>query len=155
MAQPVPRMRREFPKLAPHLAEAEIKRQPKRVIHRTTLDRDIQSALETLVREHTTALGPRLSTALLAIDHATGRIIAHVGSANYFDEHRHGAIDMTDAVRSPGSTLKPLVYGLAFEAGIAHPETLIEDRPTRFGVYNPKNFDLDFHGTVSILHSMQ
>jgi penicillin-binding protein 1C len=57
---------------------------------------------------------------------------------------------MTAAVRSPGSTLKPLVYGLAFEAGLAHPDTLIEDRPTRFGIYVPKNFDQDWHGTVTI-----
>ena len=57
---------------------------------------------------------------------------------------------MTAAVRSPGSTLKPIVYGLAFEAGLAHPETLIEDRPTRFGLYVPKNFDQDWHGTVTV-----
>ena len=57
---------------------------------------------------------------------------------------------MTAAVRSPGSTLKPIIYGLAFEAGLAHPETLIEDRPTRFGVYVPKNFDQDWHGTVTV-----
>ena len=56
---------------------------------------------------------------------------------------------MTEAVRSPGSTLKPLIYGLAFEAGLAHPETLIEDRPVRFGLYVPKNFDQGWHGTVS------
>ena len=57
---------------------------------------------------------------------------------------------MTSAVRSPGSTLKPIIYGLAFEAGLAHPETLIEDRPARFGLYVPKNFDQDWHGTVTI-----
>ena len=59
---------------------------------------------------------------------------------------------MTRAVRSPGSTLKPFIYGLAFEAGLAHPETLIEDRPTRFGLYVPKNFDQDCHGTVTDPH---
>ena len=53
--------------------------------------------------------------------------IAHVGSAGYLDDARSGAIDMVNATRSPGSTLKPFIYGLAFEAGLAHPETLIED----------------------------
>ncbi|HJZ43479.1 MAG TPA: penicillin-binding transpeptidase domain-containing protein, partial [Hyphomicrobiaceae bacterium] len=77
-------------------------------------------------------------------------VVAHVGSPGYLDEARFGAVDMTSAVRSPGSTLKPFVYGLAFEAGLAHPETLIEDRPTRFGLYVPKNFDQDWHGTVTI-----
>ncbi len=57
---------------------------------------------------------------------------------------------MVNAMRSPGSTLKPFIYGLAFEAGLAHPETLIEDRAVRYGGYAPKNFDEDFHGTVTI-----
>ncbi len=77
-------------------------------------------------------------------------MIAHVGSAGYLDDARFGAIDMVNAMRSPGSTLKPFIYGLAFEAGLAHPETLIEDRAVRFGSYAPKNFDEDFHGTVTI-----
>ncbi|MFM2421480.1 MAG: Penicillin binding protein, partial [Pseudomonadota bacterium] len=58
------------------------------------------------------------------------------------------------AVRSPGSTLKPLIYGLAFDQGLAHPETLIEDRPSRFGTYQPKNFDHDWHGTVTIREAL-
>jgi penicillin-binding protein 1C len=77
-----------------------------------------------------------------------------VGSAGYLDESRLGAIDMTEAVRSPGSTLKPVIYGLAFELGLAHPETLIEDRPARFGAYAPKNFDEDFRGTVTIREAL-
>jgi penicillin-binding protein 1C len=61
---------------------------------------------------------------------------------------------MTRAIRSPGSTLKPFIYGLGFEAGVIHPETLIEDTPTRFGAYAPKNFDEDFHGTVTIREAL-
>ena len=61
---------------------------------------------------------------------------------------------MATAVRSPGSTLKPFIYGLAFEAGLAHPEMLIEDRPVRFGTYQPKNFDEGYHGTVSIREAL-
>jgi penicillin-binding protein 1C len=57
-------------------------------------------------------------------------------------------------VRSPGSTLKPLIYGLAFDAGLAHPETLIDDRPTRFGTYVPKNFDHDWHGTITVREAL-
>ena len=49
---------------------------------------------------------------------------------------------MTRAVRSPGSTLKPFIYGLAFEDGFVHPESLIDDRPIRFGSYAPENFDM-------------
>jgi penicillin-binding protein 1C len=153
-AEPVPTARREFPKLAPHLSEAEVAREPQRLVHRLTLDRDVQGPLEKLAREHAQLLGDRLSAAILAVDHQTGEVIAHVGSAGYFDTHRLGAIDMTDAIRSPGSTLKPVIYGLAFELGMAHPATLIEDKPTRFGTYVPKNFDEDFHGTVTIREAL-
>ena len=62
---------------------------------------------------------------------------------------------MTDALRSPGSALKPFIYGLAFEDGIAHPETLIEDRPVRYGAYAPENFDMTFQGTVTVRRALQ
>jgi penicillin-binding protein 1C len=146
----VPTARLEFPKLAPHLAEAEAARQPDIAAHRTTIDRDIQASLEEAARAHAHTLGPRISAAIVAVENRTGNVLAHVGSADYFDADRLGAIDMTGAIRSPGSTLKPLIYGLAFEGGLAHPETLIEDRPARFGTYAPKNFDEEFHGTVTI-----
>ena len=99
------------------------------------------------------ALGGRLSAALIARrpSHRRGRSPTSA-RPGYLDEDRFGAVDMTSAVRSPGSTLKPLIYGLAFEAGLAHPETLIEDRPARFGIYVPKNFDQDWHGTVTDPH---
>jgi len=148
--EPVPIGRRAFPKLAPHLAESEVAADPKLQIHCLTIDRTVQKALEGLAEEQTKLLGQKLSAAILAVDHNTGEVIAHVGSAGYLDDARAGAIDMANAMRSPGSTLKPFIYGLAFEAGLAHPETLIEDRAVRYGSYAPKNFDEDFHGTVTI-----
>jgi len=150
----VPNRRLEFLKLAPHFSEAEVAASPQKLIHQTTLDRDLQAAVEKLAEQQTKLLGPKLSSAVLVVDHATGEVLAHVGSAGYLDPDRQGAIDMTGAVRSPGSTLKPFIYGLAFEAGLAHPETLIEDRRTRFGTYTPENFDEDFHGTVTIREAL-
>lgn len=152
--EPIPTVRRDFPKLAPHLSEAEIAAEPTTAVHRTTLDRDIQSAIETLVQEQTKLLGPRLSAAALVADHKTGEVLAYVGSSDYLDADRFGAIDMVTAIRSPGSTLKPLIYGLGFEQGLIHPETLIEDRPARFGAYAPENFDEEFHGTVSVREAL-
>lgn len=150
----LPVLRQAFPRLAPHLAEAELVRGPRLAVHRLTLDRARQQALERLAREHAQRLGDRLSAAVIAVEHETGEVIAEVGSAGYLDTDRQGAVDMTIAVRSPGSTLKPFIYGLAFERGIAHPETLIEDRPTRFGRYAPSNFDEDFHGTVTVREAL-
>ena len=149
-AEPVPTVRREFPRLAPHLAEAEVAAHDTRTLHRLTLDANVQAQLEDLARGHVRGLGDRLSAAILAVDHKTGEVIAHVGASDWLDDTRFGAVDMVRSIRSPGSTLKPIIYGLGFEAGLAHPETLIEDRPVRFGTYQPKNFDEDFHGTVTI-----
>jgi penicillin-binding protein 1C len=150
MAERMPVARRDFPMLAPHLADAEVERHKGRTIHRLTLDYVAQANLEQLVHDYAATLGGRLSAAVVAVDHRTGEIVAQVGSPGLLDAERFGAVDMTDAIRSPGSTLKPIIYGLAFELGLAHPETLIEDRPSRFGIYIPKNFDHDWHGTVTI-----
>ena len=152
--EPIPRERRAFPKLAPHLAEAEVLAAPTKSVHKLTLDRAVQRSLETLAEEQTKLLGQKLSAAIIVVDHTTGEVIAHVGSAGYLDDQRLGAIDMVTAVRSPGSTLKPFIYGLAFDAGFAHPETLIEDRAVRFGNYAPKNFDEGYHGTVSVREAL-
>lgn len=155
MREASPHSRLAFPKYAAHLAEAEIKARPRERIVRLTLDRDLQSRLEALAGEHVRSLGRRLSAAIIVIDHRTGRILAHVGSAGYLDGARFGAIDMALATRSPGSTLKPFIYGLGFEMGLIHPETLIDDRPVRFGRYAPKNFDETYRGTVSIREALQ
>jgi penicillin-binding protein 1C len=152
--EPIPETRREFAKLSPHLADAEREAEPARHIHRLTLDAKTQAALEILARDHARGLGLGLSAAVIAVDHKTGDILAEIGSAGLLDETRAGAVNMARAVRSPGSTLKPLIYGLAFEAGLAHPDTLIEDRPQRFGTYVPKNFDRDWHGTVTIREAL-
>ena len=146
----VPSVRRDFPRLAPHLAEAEVARRPDRTRHHLSIDRTLQQGLEAMARERARTLGSDISAAILVADHRSGQILAWVGSSDYLDDARLGAIDMVSAVRSPGSTLKPVIYGLGFDAGIIHPETLIEDRPARFGTYAPKNFDEEFHGTVTI-----
>ena len=154
-AEAVPKARRPFPQYAPHLSEQVVAAAPGTTVHRLTIDRTLQANLEDLARSSAQTLGPRLSLAMMVADHGTGEVLAYVGSPDYLDKKRFGAIDMASAVRSPGSTLKPLVYGLAFEAGIAHPDTLIDDKPTRFGRYAPKNFDDTFHGAVTIREALR
>jgi penicillin-binding protein 1C len=129
--------------------------EPNAHVHRLTLDGELQSALEALARERARALGPRISVAILAVDNATNEVRARVASADYFDSARAGQVDMTAALRSPGSTLKPFIYGLGFEDGLIHPETLIDDRPVRYGSYTPENFDLSFQGTVTVRRALQ
>jgi penicillin-binding protein 1C len=154
-AVPVPRLRKPMPILAPHSADralASVKNTP---VIALTLDAPLQQALETLARDRATSLGPNISVAILAVDNASGDVIARVGSPDYFDDRRAGQVDMTHAVRSPGSTLKPFIYGLAFEDGFVHPESLIDDRPIRFGSYAPENFDMTFQGTVPVRKALQ
>jgi penicillin-binding protein 1C len=153
--EPVPDGRRPMPMLAPHSADAAVAAAPDRGFHRLTIDATLQKNLEELARERAQALGPDVSVAILAVDNATGEVLARVASADYFDTRRAGQVDMTQALRSPGSTLKPFIYGLGFEDGLIHPDTLIEDRPIRFGGYAPENFDLTFQGTVTVRRALQ
>jgi penicillin-binding protein 1C len=154
-SEPVPTRRRAFPMLAAHSARYWRQLEPGRMVYRTTLDAGLQQRLETLAAEHAATLPGDCSVAILVAEHASGLIRAAVGSAGLLDRSRDGFVDMTRAVRSPGSALKPLIYGLAFEQGLAHPEGLIEDRPTAFGGYVPGNFDRDFQGTVSVRQALQ
>ena len=155
-AAPVPRLRRPMPILAPHSADQAMASTARNTpVIALTLDASLQQALETLARDRAAILGPTISVAILAVDNASGEVLARVGSPDYFDDRRAGQVDMTRAVRSPGSTLKPFIYGLAFEDGFVHPESLIDDRPIRFGSYAPENFDMTFQGTVPVRKALQ
>jgi penicillin-binding protein 1C len=154
-AAAVPGLRKPMPILAPHSADQAIATDKDTEVIRLTLDAGLQKVLEALARDRALALGPNISIGILAVDNATGEVLARVGSPDYFDERRAGQVDMTRAVRSPGSTLKPFIYGLAFEDGFVHPESLIDDRPIRFGSYAPENFDMTFQGTVPVRKALQ
>ena len=153
--EPVLAARKAFPQLAAHLAERLRAEDPLQRLHRTTLDGALQASLEGLAAAAVRQAGDRLTVAIVVADHQTGEILASVGAADWTDDKRAGYLDMTRALRSPGSTLKPFVYGLAFDQGLAHPETLIDDRPTAFGTYVPQNFDRAFRGTLTVREALQ
>jgi len=151
----VSRMRKPMPILAPHSADQAMAIVKDADLITLTLDSSLQKVLEALARDRAAALGPNISIAVIAVDNESGDVLARVGSPDYFDERRAGQVDMTRAIRSPGSTLKPFIYGLAFEDGFVHPESLIDDRPIRFGSYAPENFDMTFQGTVPVRKALQ
>ncbi|MDF2620886.1 MAG: penicillin-binding protein [Xanthobacteraceae bacterium] len=153
--QPIPRARLAMPMLAAHAAEAARRERPAAQMHRLAIDAAAQMRLEELARERVRELGTGVSLAMVMMDNGSGEVLARVSGADPLDAARAGAVDLTRAIRSPGSTLKPFIYGLAFEDGLAHPETLIEDRPARFGAYRPRNFDRDYQGTVSVKQALQ
>lgn len=152
--EPIPTARKDFPMLAAHLAEAAVKAKPNARKLALTIDRRLEAALEKLATARATKLGPKISVAIVVADKDTGEILGSVGSSGFLSNEADGFVDMTQAVRSPGSTLKPLIYGLAFELGLAHPESLIEDRPTAFGAYVPVNFDGLNRGTVTMRQAL-
>ncbi len=152
---PLPHRMAAFPRLAPHLADRVAALHPGKRQLRLTLDGAVQSRMQQLLAGAVQRTGPRLSAALIAADHQTGEVLALAGSPGYSDADRRGFVDMTQAIRSPGSTLKPLVYGLAFDQGLAHPETLIHDGPVNFAGYAPQNFDGEFRGDIRLREALQ
>ncbi|UZF91683.1 penicillin-binding protein 1C [Bosea sp. NBC_00550] len=153
--EPIPTARRPFPNLSPHVAEQVVAEAPALRVHKLALDARLQASLEGLARERSLGLAPQISIAILAVDNETGEVRASVGGVDYFAAERAGSLDLTRALRSPGSALKPFIYALAFDNGIAHPETMLEDRPARYGIYIPENFDMTFQGMVSARKALQ
>jgi penicillin-binding protein 1C len=153
--EPAPEARLAFPSLAAHAAEEAVAADGQAKIIRLSIDARLQARLEALLRESVARLGPKLSAAMVVIDNATGEIRARIGAADYDDASRDGAIDMSRSARSPGSALKPFIYALAFEQGLAHPETVLFDRPMRYGAYAPQNFNLGYEGAVTARKALQ
>jgi len=115
----------------------------------TTIDLPLQIALERLASDQLRRLPERASLALLVVEARTREIRAVVSGGEATSEARAGALDLTRAVRSPGSAMKPFIYAMAFEDGIAGPETQVEDLPRHFGTYAPEDFDRGFAGGVT------
>ncbi|MBO6727520.1 MAG: penicillin-binding protein 1C [Rhizobiaceae bacterium] len=151
----VPTGRYELPALAAHAADAARLADPAAQRIELTIDGQVQHRLEAVAAEAAMRIGDKVSVAMLMADARTGAIIAEVGAADYFDAARNGWVDLTRAVRSPGSTLKPFIYGLAFEEGLVAQQTLIEDRPADFAGYRPRNFDMAYMGDVSVREALQ
>lgn len=156
-AEPLPNSRRPPPMAAPHaarrLAAATFKDGGFQV--RASLDPALQAATEKLLRDAMAEQGPHVGAAALIVENRSRKVRAYVGAPDAADADRLGAVDMVQAARSPGSTLKPFVYGAAFTLGLLHPETLVADVSTRFGAYAPQNFDRGFHGDLTVTEALQ
>jgi penicillin-binding protein 1C len=121
----------------------------------TTIDAELQRALEARIGDYLARLPERTSAALMVVDNATLEARAYVGSAVFGDEARLGHVDMVRAWRSPGSTLKPFLYGLALDDGLIDSESLLIDAPQSFGTYRPGNFDMAYNGPVGAAEALR
>jgi penicillin-binding protein 1C len=121
----------------------------------STIDAEIQTRVEQMLLDRVDALPPKVSMAVLVMDNDTLAVRAYAGSADYTDNNRYAHVDMVSAIRSPGSTLKPFLYGIALDDGLIHSESLLLDVPMSFGGYAPGNFQAAFSGPVSVAQALQ
>ncbi len=149
-----------LPQRAPHLLEKFRKEsqkldrraqpQPNTKI-RSTIDGPLQDFVTGIVSRHhaKNAANGILNASALVLDVDNGNVLAYVGNTGKSaDPEQEFYVDMIGARRSPGSTLKPLLYAAMLQDGLILPKTLIPDIPTQIGGYTPQNFDLGFDGAV-------
>ena len=121
----------------------------------STIDANLQRAAEDRVSAYLSRLPAHSTAALMVVDNATLETRIYLGTSDFADPKRHGYIDMVTAPRSPGSTLKPFLYGLALDDGLIDSQSLLVDAPQDFGGYQPGNFDEAFSGPVSAAEALQ
>lgn len=155
MQEPVPDRRQPPAMAAPHLAERLRAAAPGRSELLSLIDGGLQRRLEAIAATAQGGLEPGATIALLVVETEGRAVRAYVGSADFLDADSYGQNDMVRAVRSPGSTLKPFIYGLGFDKLVVHPDTIMLDAPTRFGDYRPQNFDHQYRGEVTAREALQ
>ncbi len=133
---------------APLLARRLHQAEPTAQRIETLIDSDLQRELEVLLADYARQLPPAHSAALLLVDNRDLSVRAYLGSADFHDQARFGHVDMLTAPRSPGSTLKPFVYGMALDRGLIHSASLLADIPRARQAYQPGNFSGGFNGPV-------
>ncbi|MFA0082816.1 penicillin-binding protein 1C [Vibrio breoganii] len=121
----------------------------------TFIVKELQQNVDSIVAQRFTSLSDELSVAVMVVENKSGEVLAYKGSLDMDNARNFGHVDMTKAVRSPGSTLKPFVYAKALDEGLIHSESLLLDIPMEFGDYKPQNFDKRFQGEVSVSEALQ
>ena len=154
LAEPLVATRGVVPALIPHLA-LKLKKGGGDIIH-TTIDLNTQLKIEKLVKDYsrTLALSNIRNAAVIVLDNQTHRVVSYVGSADFHDSADGGQVNGAAAVRQPGSTLKPLLYGLCIDAGLLTPKMTITDVPVNFEGYAPENYDQKFNGYVTMDYAL-
>jgi penicillin-binding protein 1C len=143
---------RAMPREASHAAVWLHERHPDLVWIRTTLDAGAQETVEHAVHDRAADLARRgiFGAAIVVVDHRSRDVVALVGNLDADDAKHGGQIEMFDRPRSTGSTLKPFLYALAIDRGLALPGYLVPDVPRQFGTYRPRNFNGDWSGLVTL-----
>ena len=150
LKDPLPDSRFSLPREMPHFARRLCSSSQTPVISYCTLRPALQKQMESIAQKAVKLLPPDVNLAMLVVHHPSRRVVAYVGSTDFFDRNRQGQVDFVCAYRSPGSTLKPFIYGLGFDYGLLKPTSYVLDDRRRFGSYLPDNFDKTFYGMVTV-----
>jgi penicillin-binding protein 1C len=154
--EPVPTQRLSFPSLVPHLAWQLKRQHPEQTDFHTSLDHNIQIRSERIVQQYIAGLYDRgiHNASVVVLDTKTHAVRALLGSADYFDAENEGANNGAVALRSPGSTLKPFLYGLAMDEGLIAEKTMLPDIPLTVAGYSPRNYSKTFRGQVTVREAL-
>jgi len=157
LKEPLSAARRSPPRMAPQLALRLHLAAPTVSMVQSTIDSRMQKKAEDIVRNYMNGLQLQdiHNAAVLVVDNTNGDVLVSIGSSDFLDRSHHGEVDGVRALRSPGSTLKPYLYGLSYDAGIATPGMIINDVPAQFSGYAPENYDKEFRGRVTIADALR
>jgi len=152
LTEPLALQRQALPHVAPQLSSKLLKQHIGQTLIETTLDGEIQQKAQTIVAEYVNRIKLQgiSNGAALVINNATHEVLAYVGSADVADRASFGQVDGVQALRSPGSTLKPLVYSIAMDKGLCTPQSVLYDVPLAFDGYRPENYDKTYNGAVTV-----
>ncbi|MCU0428885.1 MAG: penicillin-binding protein 1C [Cytophagaceae bacterium] len=152
LQEPIVMKRLPAPRKVPHLAYRLLKQYPGSTQLQTHIKSSIQASVEELAYNYTQRMKSKriYNASVLVIDNKSRQVIAYLGSSDFQDHQNGGQINGIRALRSPGSTLKPLIYGIGMDEGLVTPKTIFNDVPTDFNGFAPQNFDNTFHGKVSL-----
>ena len=155
LSEPLTATRGAVPGYIPHLAW-KLKCKGGDIIH-TTIELNTQRKIEKLVKDYSRTLTLKniRNAAVIVLDNNTHRIVAYVGSADFRDTADGGQVNGAAAIRQPGSTLKPLLYGLCIDGGLLTPKMVITDVAVNYQGYAPENYDRRFNGYVSMEYALE
>ncbi len=156
LTEPLTASRGTVPRFIPHLAW-RLKKKESGDIIRTAIDLNEQLKIEKLVKDYSRSLSLKniRNAAVIVLDNTTHRVVSYVGSADFSDTADGGQVNGAAAIRQPGSTLKPLLYGLCIDEGLLTPKMVITDVPVNYEGYVPENYDRTFNGYVTMEYALE
>jgi len=153
--EPLTATRENIPSFVPHLAY-KLKKQGGDII-RTNIQLNRQLKVEKLVKDYSQNLALKniRNAAVIVIDNNTHAVVVYVGSSDFKDTSDGGQVNGASALREPGSTLKPLLYGLCIDQGLLTPKMVISDVAINYDGYAPENYDKKFNGYVTMEYALE